>query len=140
MLDCRRAASLAPANRSAILELVNDGEAGVVFAQAGFVIANVSCVNAARGADAVKIGTAQIDVLILTAQMPVIGQRIFQTAAHHPAHSSVAGAAAFLEERPTLIELVELGDVLIVADIADGEATGDVGHHATKAIPVAWPY
>src|SRR3954469_24583742 len=48
-----------------------------------------------------KADAAEIDVLVLPAQAPVIGQHILQTAADKPAHVGVAAAAA--EAEPTVV-------------------------------------
>src|SRR5664279_1683490 len=99
------------------LESVNDSEAGVVLFHLEIVMAEICRI---RITDAVKTERTEINVLVLCSDAPVIGHRVLQTAANHPANLGIVLMATFTEVN------VALDDFLIEMDVAHRKSTGHI--------------
>src|SRR2546421_6628997 len=62
--------------------------------------------------------------------MPVLGQRVFQAAADHPAGSRIIDTATLKEMRRKRL----VDDLLLVKDVSDSKSPGDVRHPATEGV------
>src|SRR4051794_2910399 len=78
----------------------------------------------------VERGRAEVDVLVLTAHAPMIGEGILQAATDHPAGVRVAGITQLMESRSRrkLVELLE------EVEVTDGQATSHIRHPAAEGI------
>src|SRR4051812_25478664 len=71
-----------------------------------------------------RVITTEVGIFIITADMPVVGQSVFQTASDEPTNVAFIGAAAFFIREPSTGE----GDRLMEVEVGECYATRDVGH------------
>src|SRR3954452_17856243 len=79
---------------------------------------------------AVESGIAKIDIFVIAANVPVVGDGVFKSATDKPADVIFVDAAGFFVEPTSTGE----GDRLIVTDVAESAATGDIRHEAAEGI------
>ena len=114
------------------LKLVDNGDAGVVFPQVGFAIAD-EVANATEAWRVIKIDFAKIDILVLRSHAPVSSERVLQSATDHPAD-------VCLYLLPTLLKKIsETTNALEKIEITNGESTGHIRQPLAKGITNSWP-
>ena len=114
------------------LKLVDNGDAGVVFPQVGFAIAD-EVANATEARTVIKIDFAKIDILVLRSRAPVSSQRVLQSATDHPTD-------VCLYLLPTLLKKIgETTNALEKIEIPNGESTGHIRQPLAKGIANPWP-
>ncbi len=114
------------------LKLVDNGDAGVVFPQVGFAIAD-EVANATEARTVIKIDFAKIDILVLRSRAPVSSERVLQSATDHPTD-------VCLYLLPTLFKKIgETTNALEKIEITNGESTGHIRQPLAKGIANPWP-
>src|SRR5438034_11078197 len=109
------------------LKLVDNGDAGVVFPQVGFAIAD-EVANATEARTVIKIDFAKIDILVLRSHAPVSSERVLQSATDHPADVCLYLFSTFLKK------ISETTNALEKIEITDGKSTGHIRQPPAKGI------